>query len=130
SLDGLPVQTRIGVHAGVDVSRSRFILAVRRFAASKRGRDFYRRASRIEPEGPFGQMLKGVAISLRSYSRPVRAPRGAYLLSAAPDIAWWDFHKSPQAIAAGEHRMRELLEALPRLAAERDTAPSSGALPA
>jgi len=116
ALATLPVETRIGVHAGVDVSRSRFILAVRRFAASRRGRAFYRRASRLEPGGPFGQMIKGVAVSLRSYSRPVRSPRGAYLLSVEPDIAWWDFHKSPQAIAAGEEKMSELLTALPRLA--------------
>lgn len=114
ALSTLPAATRIGVHAGVDVSRSRFILAVRRFAASRRGRSFYRMASRIEPDGPFGQMVKGVAVSLRSYSRPVRSPRGAYLLSVEPDIAWWDFHRSPQAIAAGERKMSELLSALPR----------------
>lgn len=114
ALAALPADTRIGVHAGVDVSRSRFIRAVRRFAASRRGRSFYRSAVGVEPHGPFGQMLRGMAVSLRSYSRPVRAPRGSYLLTVEPDIAWWDFHKSPQAVAAGERAMSELLEALPR----------------
>src|SRR5690606_31063285 len=84
-------------------------LAVRRFAASRRGRKLYRRASNVPPSGPFGQMVKGLSVSLRSYSRPVRAPRGSHLLTVDPAIAWWDFHKSPQAIAAGERAMDDLL---------------------
>lgn len=112
ALDGLAVDTRIGVHAGVDISRSRFILGVRRFAASPRGRRLYRRAATVAPRGPFGQMVRGLSVSMRSYSRPVRAPRGSHLLSIDPLIAWWDFHRSPQAIAAGESAMNELLTGL------------------
>src|SRR5690606_39360321 len=81
----------------------------------RRGRAFYRSASTIPPRGPFGQMLRGMAVSLRSYSRPVRSPRASYLLSVDPDIAWWDFHESPRAVAAGERAMAELLQALPSL---------------
>ncbi|HZJ09334.1 MAG TPA: patatin-like phospholipase family protein [Trueperaceae bacterium] len=114
ALAALPADTHIGVHAGVDVSRSRFIRTVRRFAASRRGRSFYRHAARIDPRGPFGQIIKGMAVSMRSYSRPVRSPRGSFLLSIEPNIAWWDFHRSPQAIASGEKAMSELLAALPR----------------
>lgn len=112
ALSGLTMDTAIGLHAGVDVSRSRFIMAVRRFAASRWGRSFYRRAGGIEPQGPFGQVVKGLAVSMRSYSRPVRAPRGSHLLRIEPAIAWWDFHRSPQAIAAGEATMNRLLKSL------------------
>ena len=117
ALAGLDADIGIGVHAGVDVSHSRFILAIRRFAASSRGRSLYRRASGVAPSGPFGQMVKGLSVSLRSYSRPVRAPRGSYLLSVDPEIAWWDFHRSPQAIAAGERAMDELLASIDAAAA-------------
>ena len=61
------------------------------------------------PHGPFGQVVKGVAVSLRSYSRSLRAPAGSFLVKVEPDVAWWDFHRSPQAIGSGERAMNELL---------------------
>lgn len=102
----------VGVHAGVDVSRSRLILAIRRFNASSRGRAWYRRAVRLPTTGPIGQVAKGLAISLRSYSHGLRVPRGTHLVAVNPDVAWWDFHRSPQAIASGERAMAELLAAV------------------
>lgn len=109
ALATLPVDISIGVHAGVDVSRSRLIMSIRRFNASRPGRRFQRATRSMVPRGPFGQAVKGVAVSLRSYSRSVRGPAGAYLVSVDPDVAWWDFHRSPQAIASGARAMAELL---------------------
>lgn len=102
----------IGVHAGVDVKGSRFVLALRRYAASNAGRAHYRRTGRVAPAGPLTQLARGLAISARSYSRPVRVPRGAHLVSVDPGVAWWDFHQSPRSIAAGEAAMGRLLTAL------------------
>lgn len=109
ALATLPVDVSLGVHAGVDVSRSRLIMTIRRFNASRRGRWLQRATRSLVPRGPFGQAVKGLAVSLRSYSRSVRGPAGAHLVSVSPDVAWWDFHRSPQAIAAGERAMAELL---------------------
>lgn len=112
ALATLPVATSIGVHAGVDVSRSRLIMRLRRFNASRLGRSLHRRAAHMVPHGPFGQVTKGVAVSLRSYSRSLRAPSGSHLVSIEPDVAWWDFHRSPQAFASGEAAMQRLLAEL------------------
>ena len=79
------------------------------------------------PHGPFGQVLKGVAVSLRSYSRPLRAPKNTFLVSVKPDVAWWDFHRSPQAFASGAAAMNELLAAGHLADAALDTAHHSEA---
>lgn len=107
----------IGLHAGVDVENARIIRWIRRFNASPTGRRFQRAAGRTRASGPFGQMVRGLAISLRSYSRGLRVPRGGLLVREAPPAAWWDFHKSPQSIAAGETAMRAALAAAPEFRA-------------
>ncbi len=112
ALEGFDAATKVGVHTGVDVRRSRVIRLVRRFNASGIGRRYYRTAARLGSAGPFGQMARGLAISLRSYSRPLRAPRGCLLVSVDAEIAWWDFHRSPRAIAAGERAMARALARL------------------
>jgi len=112
ALSTLAPPLMIGVHAGVDVSRSRLVWALRRFAASRRGRAYYRCTGRLGVGGTVRRLLRGLAISARSYSRPVRAPRGAYVVSVDPGVAWWDFHRSPESIAAGEAAMAALLERL------------------
>lgn len=101
---------RLGVQAGVDVRRSKVVRAIRRFNVSRAGRALRRRADEAAGFGLVNQMLRGMSISLSSYSRGVRVPAGARLLRVDPGIAWWDFHKSPTAIAAGEQAMLALLE--------------------
>jgi len=103
----------IGLHAGLDVDNSRLVRGVRRFNASRMGRRFQHLAGRFRPVGPFGQMVRGFAVSLRSYSRPLHAPKGGLLVREDPPAAWWDFHKSPQAIHAGERAMRRALAQAP-----------------
>ncbi len=112
ALSTLGVPLMVGVHAGVSVEGSRFVRAVRRYAASRAGRAHYRRTGRLPPVGAVRRLLRGLAISARSYSRPVKVPRGAYLVSVDPGVAWWDFHRSPQSLAAGAAAMARLLETL------------------
>jgi len=112
ALAALGTFTRIGLHAGVDARRSAAIRAIKRFNVSAAGRSFHRFAHRPAGRGPFTQMVRGLSISLRSYSRPLSSPPGALLVSVQPDIGWWDFHRSPQAIGAGYRAMNEMLASL------------------
>ncbi|HRQ09493.1 MAG TPA: patatin-like phospholipase family protein [Trueperaceae bacterium] len=109
-LAGSGASLKLGVHAGVDVRRSSVVRAIRRFNATAFGREFLRRGKHAKPQGPFGQIYRSLAISLASYSRDLHVPRGATLLRVEPHIAWWDFHKSPAAIQAGERAIHDLLE--------------------
>lgn len=102
---------QVGVHAGVDVRRSALVRAIRRFNVSGVGRTFLDAARNTDVNGPFGQMLRGVAISLRSYSLGLHVPANATLLRVESRVAWWDFHQSPRAIAAGENAAATLLAA-------------------
>lgn len=100
---------KLGVHAGVDVRKSSVVRAIRRFNATRLGRAFLRHGERVAPHGPIGQIYRGLAISLGSYSRGLTVPDDAVLLRVEPQINWWDFHKSPAAIEAGERAMQDLL---------------------
>ncbi len=102
---------QVGIHAGIDVRRSNVVRAIRHFNASRPGRSFLAAAHNIDVNGPFGQMLRGMAISLRSYSLGVHVPASATLLRVDPQVSWWDFHQSPRAIAAGERAALALLDA-------------------
>lgn len=117
---------RLGVQAGVDVRRSKVVRAIRRFNVSGAGRALRRRADEAVGFGLANQMLRGMSISLSSYSRGVRVPPGAQLLRVDPGIAWWDFHKSPTAIAAGEQAMLALLERRSEWAQGPGAAPGVG----
>ncbi len=109
ALMGAPEAVHVGVQAGVDVRRSRLVRSIRRFNVSLAGRAFKKRAERTEGSGAISQMVRGMSISLSSYSRGLRVPAGARLIRVDPAIAWWDFHRSPGAIAAGRRAMQELL---------------------
>lgn len=120
ALEGAPGALRLGVQTGVDVRRSGIVRAIRRFNVSRAGRAFKKRADAAKGYGAYSQMLRGVSISFSSYSRGIRVPTGAVLLRVDPGIAWWDFHRSPQAIAAGEAAARALFEARGWAAAAND----------
>lgn len=123
SLGAASGAVRLGVQAGVDVRHSRVVRTIRRFNASRAGRAFRRRADRASGVGAVGRMLRGVSISLSSYSRGVRVPTGATLLRVDPGISWWDFHRSPGAIAAGERAMEQLLSEHDLLSAALELVP-------
>lgn len=98
-----------GVHAGIDVRTSRPLRWLRGLEHSRVGRRLEAAVDSLEALDPISRLLRGFALSLRSYRHPVCAPAGATLLRIDPRIAWWDFHRSPQAIAAGERATRRML---------------------
>lgn len=109
ALETLEPRAVLGLHAGVDPRRSGIIRTVRLFNVSRLGRRFQRAAAGTAVEGPFGQMIRGMAIAFRSYSRGQHVPAGGLLVREAPSAAWWDFHRATQIIAAGEDAMRTAL---------------------
>lgn len=109
TLTRMPGVWRLGVHAGVDVRHSSVVRQIRRFNATAAGRAFLRGGERVAPGGPLGQIYRGLAISLGSYSKGLVVPDDATLLRVEPHISWWDFHRSPAAIRAGELATRALL---------------------
>lgn len=103
----------LGIHAGVDVEETALIRAIRRFNRGRGGRFLQRATQTAGAAGPFGQSLRGLAISFRSYEQRLQPPAGAALVVTEPRIAWWDFHRSPQAFAAGRTAMEAALRRLP-----------------
>jgi hypothetical protein len=59
---------------------------------------------------PYKRLSQSFIYVLASYQQRIEAPQGATLISTRPPIAWWDFHKSLEAIRAGENAMREGLK--------------------
>ncbi len=103
----------IGVHAGVDVSDSPVIRTIRRFNRSAAGSALQRLGAAAGVGGPLSQAVRGLAISFASYERRLAEPDGAHLIATDPRVAWWDFHRSPDAIGAGRAAMLAALERLP-----------------
>lgn len=100
-----------GVHAGIEVEASAVLRWVRRMERTRPGRRLETSLDRLRGRDPLRRLLRGMALSLRSYRHAVRPPEGATLMRVDPRIAWWDFHRSPEAVAAGERAARRLLDA-------------------
>jgi predicted acylesterase/phospholipase RssA len=100
----------IGIHAGVDPDGSTLVAALRRLAASRLGRLWARATERIVPNTSVKSLARGLSCALASYLCEQTIPPGALLVRADPPLSWWDFHRSPEAIAAGEVAMRQALE--------------------
>ncbi|NBC95750.1 MAG: hypothetical protein GVY27_05275 [Deinococcus-Thermus bacterium] len=101
----------VGVHAGLDLAGSAALSRLRSLDRSAVGRWLHRIAARMRGDTAWGRLVIGLSLSLRSYRHDARAPAGAELVTVAPPIAWWDFHRSPVAIEAGERAMRAWLDA-------------------
>ena len=102
---------RVGVHAGVDVEASTLVKQLRRFYRSR----FGKRLSDL-PERLRSRYLKtlagGAAQIVGSYQQRVEAPEDMILLRTWPNIAWWSFERSSDAVAAGELAARDMLDDL------------------
>ena len=92
----------IGVHTGLEMAGSTALERLRAIDRSRPARTLHREAERLRGRNPWSRLAKGMSLSLRSYRHDARIPEGAELIVTAPPIAWWDFHRSPEAIAAGE----------------------------
>lgn len=112
-----------GVHAGIEVEASVTLRWVRRMERTAAGRRAEAAVDRLRGRDPLRRLLRGLVLSLRSYRHGVVPPAGATLLRVDPHIAWWDFHRSPQAIAAGERAARRLLDACEGFAVAEATTP-------
>jgi predicted acylesterase/phospholipase RssA len=106
---GFEPEQMLGIHAGIDAEASPFIRSLRHWysGSSKRWQDVW---VSLPAPAPYKRLTKSLLYVLASYQQRITAPEGATLISTRPPIAWWDFHKSLEAIRAGERAMREGLE--------------------
>lgn len=118
----------LGVHAGIDARRARFVGWVRAAHASAPGRWVARWLEARRGRNPWSRLGRGLVLAGRSYEHAVRAPVGGWLLATRPPIAWWDFHRPLEAVRAGVRAVEEALagEGLDRWLAEAG-APAPGA---
>lgn len=99
----------VGVHAGLDLAGSAALRRLRAVDAGSFGRRLHELAGARRGSNWWSRLLVGMSLSLRSYRHDHAAPEGAVLITVSPPISWWDFHRSPEAIAAGERAVREWL---------------------
>lgn len=114
ALETLGVAHRLGIHTGLDLRGSSALSRLRALDASAYGRWLHRNAARMTGDGAWGRLVIGLSLSLRSYRNDASPPSDADLVTVAPPIAWWDFHRSPLAIETGEHAMAAWLDAHPK----------------
>jgi predicted acylesterase/phospholipase RssA len=100
----------IGVHAGVDAESSVIVRSLRRLAASRLGKAWARASAGVAPTTSLRSLARGITCALASYLCDQDAPADALLVRADPPLSWWDFHRSPEAIAAGERAMETALD--------------------
>lgn len=110
ALESLRPDAIIGIHAGVDAESSAMIAALRKLAASRIGAAWARATRRTVPSTSMRSLARGISCALASYLCDQTVPAGAMLVRADPPLSWWDFHRSPEAIAAGEAAMRAALD--------------------
>jgi predicted acylesterase/phospholipase RssA len=101
ALQALDPPRALGLHAGIDADRSRLIAMVRRAHASAGGRRWRAWLLARGAGGPWRRLARGTALAGQSYERGLVVPPGARLISARPPVAWWDFHRAEEAMAAG-----------------------------
>jgi NTE family protein len=116
----------VGVHTGLELAGSTALGRLRALDRSAVGRWLHRVAAGMRGATPWGRLVIGLSLSLRSYRHDARAPAGADLITVAPPIAWWDFHRSPVAIEAGERAMRAWLAGRPARAPRAERRASAG----
>jgi NTE family protein len=107
SLSGAPA---LGLHAGIDARRSRLIRLVRAAHATPLGHRWRRWLLARGSAGPWRRLARGTALAAESYERGIVVPPGARLVSIRPPVAWWDFHRSEEAFAAGARAVEAALE--------------------
>lgn len=91
----------LGLHAGIDTHRSACIGVIRAANASRAGHAWLGWCARRRGRHAWSRLARGLALAAASYERTVQAPPGGWLLAMRPPIAWWDFHRSLEAMRAG-----------------------------
>ncbi|MEX2536465.1 MAG: patatin-like phospholipase family protein [Trueperaceae bacterium] len=100
----------IGVHAGLDPKSSTLVRLLRRLGASKLSAAWAGASAGLSPTTALRSLVRGISCALGSYACEQTVPAGALLVRADPPLSWWDFHRSPEAIAAGEAAMNRALD--------------------
>lgn len=113
ALQTLGAETLLGLHAGINAEASGFIRGLRRWYGSspKSWRGVW--LAMPAPQ-PYKRLTLSLLHALASYQQKLAPPQGATLIRMNPPNAWWDFHRSPDAIAAGEVAMKRYLAGLPQ----------------
>jgi NTE family protein len=114
----------LGVHAGIDARASKAIAWFRALHRTPGGRAWERYADGLGVGSSWSRLARGASLSLRAYEGGIRVPDGATLVEVSPPIAWWDFHRSPEAVRAGRHAMERALDGL--AATPRPVVPMDG----
>lgn len=123
ALATLSPRTVLGVRTGIDADHALIVKLARGLNRSAVGRHWRSLAGVMSADTAVGRLVKGLAEAVRSYDREQTIPIGALELRAEPPIAWWDFHRSPLAIVAGERAAQQLLEQRPDLLVDLAPAP-------
>ena len=130
ALARLNPERSLGLHAGIDAGRSRVIRFVRWLHATPAGARWRDWLLARGAAGPWRRLARSTALAAKSYERGLEVPSGARLVSSYPRVAWWDFHRMDEAIAAGRRAAeiafeRDGLEAWLAGGSETET-PSAG----
>lgn len=91
----------LGIHTGIDAQRSRLIGFIRKAQRSGWGKRWSDWSLARGVAGPWSRLWRGLALAAGAYERGLDVPQDAYLLHTKPPVAWWDFHRSEEAVAAG-----------------------------
>ena len=102
----------LALHAGIDAQRAQSIRLLKRWSGSGPVQTLHARVLRSERRHAWNALSRGLAHAAVSYSRAAAVPEECLLVRTAPPVAWWDFHKSDLAVAAGERAMRLALPEL------------------
>lgn len=101
-----------GVHTGIDARESGFVRGLQRWHASRLGQRFQQLLLSVRGAGVWPSFVRGLGRVQASYTQDIVALDGMTLIRIEPPLGWFDLHKSPQAIEAGERATLEALNAL------------------
>ncbi len=109
---GLSLEHRLllGVNTGIDTEQARLVRWLQRARGRRGMRRFAQFVSSRSLDSAIGRQLRGLGIAGRSYSSAQLVPEGAHLLRIDPRIAWWDFHRTHEAVEAGRTAAGRLLD--------------------
>ena len=100
----------VGLHAGISVEESWVIKQLLRFRKTDVGKWWERMLETFPAPAAYQRLNRGIVRIFASYEQTLDIPKGAELIDLSPPIAWWDFHRTPEAIAAGEAAMLSALK--------------------
>ncbi len=99
----------LGINTGIDTEQAGMVRWLRRVRQRAWARGFSDWSVSRSVDRSAGRALRGLGWAARSYARAQPVPDGASLLRVDPGIAWWDFHKTDQAVEAGYRAARSAI---------------------